>query len=236
MREEYLKWYSPAIGRETEMLVFGHGGYPVIVFPTSMGRYYQNKDFKLIESVQWFVDTGRVKIYCPDSIDTDSWYNKAIHPAHRAYNHTHYDRMILEEVVSRAQNETGYHKVAVAGCSFGAYHATNFGFRHPEMVGYIFNMGGAFDIKMQLDGYYDDTCYYNNPPDFVLGLQNPAIYEMGVVFGVGEHDFCLQANIQMSEILNRKGLNNWLDIRKGGNHDWPVWREMFPDYLAQIQS
>lgn len=235
MREEYLKWYSPAIGRETEMLVFGHSGYPVIVFPTSMGRYYQNKDFKLIESVQWFVETGRVKIYCPDSIDTDSWYNKAIHPAHRAYNHTHYDRMILEEVVSRAQNETGHHKVAVAGCSFGAYHATNFGFKHPEVVGYIFNMGGAFDIKMQLDGYYDDTCYYNNPPDFVPGLQNPAIYEMGVVFGAGEHDFCLQANIQMSEILNRKGLNNWLDIRQGGNHDWPIWREMFPDYLAQIK-
>ena len=235
MREEYIKWYSPAIGRDMEMLTFGHGGYPIILFPTSKGRHFENKDFKLIEAASWFINNGKVKIYCPDSIDADSWYNKSIHPGHRAHNHSLYDRMILEEVVSRAKNETGAWKVGVAGCSFGAYHATNFAFRHPEVVGYLFNMGGAYDIRMQLDGYYDDTCYYNNPPDFVQGLNNPALYDIGMVFGVGEHDFCLQDNIRMSEILHRKGVQHWLDIRAGGNHDWPVWREMFPTYLSQIK-
>ena len=50
MKEEYFKWYSPNLNREVEMLVFGHAGYPVILFPTSMGSYQENKDQKLIES------------------------------------------------------------------------------------------------------------------------------------------------------------------------------------------
>ena len=54
------------------MLVFGHAGYPVILFPTSLGRYYQNKDFGLIDSVAHLLDTGKIKIYCPDGIDEQS--------------------------------------------------------------------------------------------------------------------------------------------------------------------
>lgn len=219
---------------DTEMLVFGHSGHPVVLFPTSMGRYYQNKDFKLIESAAWFIENGLVKIYCPDSIDSFSWYNKGISPADRVRHHNRYDRMILEEVVSRAQTETHRHKVAFAGCSFGAYHATNFGFRHPGITSHIINMGGAFDIKMQLNGYYDDNCYYNNPPDFVPNLTDPESWNLSVVFGVGEHDFCLGANIRMAEIVRNKGIPCWLDIRHGATHDWPVWREMFPDYLSKI--
>lgn len=234
MKEEYVKWYSPNLGMDTEMLVFGENGYPLVVFPTSMGKYYQNKDFLLIDSIAWWIDNGFVKVYCVDSIDTHSWYNKNIHPAERAHRHNFYDKMILEEVVPRAKHETGRPHVGMAGCSFGAYHATNFAFRHPDQVGYLFNMGGGFDIKMQLDGYYDDNCYYNNPPDYLPGLHHPALYHMKMVFGVGEYDFCLEQNKRMSAILSAKGINHWLDIRPGQVHDWPAWREMFPDYVAQM--
>ncbi|MFZ7139478.1 MAG: esterase, partial [Bacteroidota bacterium] len=152
MREESIKYYSPIIGRDFEMLIFGESGIPVIAFPTSMGRHYQNRDFKLIESVAPFVESGFIKIYCPDSIDEQSWYNTHIHPADRVRNHLLYDQMILEEVVSRAQKETSHNKVITAGCSFGGYQAINFAFRHPEVVAHTFSMGGAFDIKMHLDG------------------------------------------------------------------------------------
>jgi esterase/lipase superfamily enzyme len=185
--------------------------------------------------VRWFLEQGLIKIYCPDSIDNESWYNKHIHPADRVKNHGQYDQMILEEVVSRARHETGAPKVATAGCSFGAYHATNFAFRYPGLVGYAFNMGGAFDIRMQLNGYYDDNVYYHNPVDFVANLYHPALFEMGIVLGVGEHDFCRRYNEEMSAILHAKGLTHWLDIRPGGVHDWPVWREMFPHYVSQMK-
>ncbi len=54
MKEEYFKWYSPHLNRDIEMLVFGHAGYPVILFPTSMGSYHENKDMGLIDSAKWY--------------------------------------------------------------------------------------------------------------------------------------------------------------------------------------
>ncbi len=235
MHEHHHKWYSPSLSRDVDVLSFGTKGYPVILFPTSMGRYYENRDFKLIDSVAWYVDNGLVKIYCPDGIDRDSWYNKKIHPADRVKNHIWYDLMLFNELVPLAQRETGVTRVATAGCSFGGYHATNFGFKHPEVVKYIFNMGASFDIKSQLDGFYNDDAYFNNPPDFIPDSQNPFFNDMFVVLGTGTHDMCWNANEQMAAILRKKGINHWLDVRQEKNHDWPVWREMFTHYLSLIK-
>ena len=83
VKEEHKKWYSPNLSAEIDMLIFGHGGIPILLFPTSMGRYFENKDFKLIDSVEGFINEGKIKIYCPDGIDKLSWYNKSVHPADR---------------------------------------------------------------------------------------------------------------------------------------------------------
>jgi esterase/lipase superfamily enzyme len=235
MYEHYHRWYSPSLSREIEVLAFGTRGYPVILFPTSMGRFTENKDFKLIDSAAWFINEGLVKIYCPDGIDSMSWYNKSIHPAQRVTNHIWYDNFVLSELVPLAQRETGVSRVATAGCSFGGYHATNFAFRHPEVTKYVFNMGAAFDIKDQMQGYYDDNVYFNNPLDFIPNAQNPYFGDMFVVLGTGTHDMCWDANERMATVLRDKGINHWLDVRQNAPHDWPAWREMFPHYLSLIR-
>lgn len=232
--EEYHKWYSPVIGRDFEMLVFGHAGYPVILFPTSQGRYYQNKDQGLIESARWFLENGKIKIYCPDSLDSASWYNKSVPPAERAWQHTLYDRLVLEEIASRATHETGHQRVATAGCSFGGYHSANFAFRHPHLASYCFSMSGVFDIRSFTDGYFDDNVYFNNPVDYIVDASDPALWQMGIVLGTAEHDICRGQNEWMSGLLKAKSIPHWLDIRPGRDHDWPVWREMFPEYLSQL--
>jgi esterase/lipase superfamily enzyme len=51
MNEPHIKSYTPYLSCEFEMLVFGNGGgLPLILFPTSFGLYYQNKDFDLTGS------------------------------------------------------------------------------------------------------------------------------------------------------------------------------------------
>ena len=234
MKEQYHKWYSPTLNRDIEMLVYGHAGYPVIVFPTTMGRYYESKDFKLIESAQWFLDQGMIQIYAIDSIDKDSWYNKSIHPADRVKNHIWYDKFILEEVVNSIRHEKGIGKVCVAGASFGGYHAANFAFRHPEAVSHMFSMSGAFSINSFLDGHYDDNVYFNNPVDYMPGANHSDLWQMKIVLGVGEWDICLDANNRMHEILKNRGIEHWYDVRKWAEHDWPLWRDMFPHYLSLI--
>ena len=217
-----------------EMLTIGDWGYPIILFPTSRGRYYENKDFKLTESVRYFVESGKIKLYCLDSIDRDTWYARHLHPAVRVLNHICYDRMVSEELIPSISYECNVNKVGVAGCSFGGFQALNFAFRHPEQVAYMFSMGGAFDIKQFLDGYYDENAYFNNPPDYIPNANNGNFHDMKIVLGTSEHDFCKGENQNMSYILHTKGIAHWLDIRPYANHDWPIWREMFNDYIGKM--
>jgi esterase/lipase superfamily enzyme len=240
MKEEHIRWHTPHLSRDFDMLMFGHAGYPVIAFPTSLGRYYQNKDFHLIDSAAHLIDAGRVKIYCPDGIDEQSWYNKSIHPADRVRTHLAYENVILHDVVPHAQRDTGHRRVCVTGASFGAYHAANFAFRHPDQVGYLISLSGSFDIKPFLDGYYDDHCYFNNPVDYLPGLTDPVMLDqlrqMGIVLGTGDRDSCRPRNLELSAILIAKGIPHFLDDRKWCGHDWNYWRDMFPQYLALLKT
>jgi esterase/lipase superfamily enzyme len=240
LKEEYHKWNTQYLSREFEMLVFGYSGFPVIIFPTSRGRYFENKDFGLINSAAGLINSGIIKIYCPDGIDSESWYNYSIHPADRVKTHNGYENVILNDVIEFAKHETGRDRVAVAGCSFGAFHALNIAFRHPDKIKYLICMGGAYNIKQFIMGFYDDNCYFNNPPDYIPNLNDHWFLEklrnMGIVLGTGEHDICLKDNLEMSDMLNRKGIQHWLDIRPGAKHDWPDWKIAFPDYLSQIHG
>jgi esterase/lipase superfamily enzyme len=148
MNERYIKWYTPWLSREFEMIVFGNGGgLPLILFPTSFGRYYQNKDFGLVGSVSSYVDAGRLTVYCPDAIDLESFYNKSIHPADRMRTHNAYENVIVRDVFDLARRECNSQRVAVCGASLGAYHTANIAFRHPDAVSHLISLSGSFDIS-----------------------------------------------------------------------------------------
>ncbi len=234
VKEEYKRWYSPTLSKDFEMLVYGHYGTPVIVFPSTMGRFFESKDFKLIDSAAHLVEEGRVKLFCLDSVDKHSWYNKSVHPADRIRNHNVYDRFICGEIVNALRHEYGIQKVAVAGASFGGYHAVNFALKHPDMVSHVFSMSGSFDIRSFMDGYYGDDVYFNNPVDYLPGDNNPELWKLNIVLGFGEWDICKDANLRLSKILDDKGISHWLDEYRWAEHDWPLWRQMFPKYLAQL--
>ena len=235
MNERYYKWYSPNLNRNTEMLVFGHSGYPVILFPTSMGSFYENKDMGLIESARWYIEQGLIQIYCPDSIDKNSFYNKQIHAVHRIENHDCYDKMICHEIVEKVRHNAPSGKVAMAGCSFGGYHAANFAFRHPGYVSHLFSMSGIFNVKSYLDGFYNDSVFYHTPEDYLPGFNDYELWNMDIALGTSNWDICFDANLKMSKLLANKNMDHWLDIRQDKQHDWPLWKEMFPHYLSRIK-
>ena len=88
------------------------------------------------------------------------------------------------------------------------------------------NSGGNF-----LNGYYDDNCYFNCPPDFLPSLRDYWFLEryrrMRIVLATGENDICLAENRRLSEIMTAKGIPHWLDVwGDGTGHEWPWWQEM----------
>lgn len=232
MNREYHKWYSPSLGRDMELLVFGHAGLPVIVFPTSMGRFFDYENRHMIGIIGDQYERGQIQAFCVDSVDAESWYNKSIHPAQRVARHEQYDRYLVNELVPFVRSRNASPELTVTGCSFGGYHSANFALKHPQLVTEFISMGGAFDIHQFLDGHYDDTCYYNCPPDFLPNLNDPALTRMNIVLAAGEYDICRAENERLSGILAAKGIAHTLDIwGDGAGHDWPWWQAMVVKFL-----
>jgi esterase/lipase superfamily enzyme len=238
MNERYIRWWTPHMSRDFEMLAFGNGGgRPLVLFPTSFGRHTQNKDFGLTDAIAGFVDSGKITIYCPDSADLDSFYNKKIHPADRIRTHMAYERVIVHDVFDLARRECGTHRVMMTGASLGAYHAANIAFRHPDAVSHLISLSGAFDISSFFDGYYDDNIYFNSPYDYLPNMSDPWKFNhMGIIIGTGEWDNTRHESYRLSEILNSKGIQHWLDDGRWRGHDWNYWRDMLPHYLSKICS
>jgi esterase/lipase superfamily enzyme len=220
-----------------ELLIFGHSGIPLLVFPTSMGRFYDYEDRGMIQAIASRYENGEIQAFCVDSIDAESWYNKSIHPMERLLRHLEYEDYLLREVIPFIISRNQKGAPLVTGCSFGAYHAVNFALRHPDLVSGCVSMGGAFDIHQFLNGYYDDNGYFNCPPDFLPNLTD-SWYQMRFqelskfVLATGEQDICLNENLRLSNIMNQKGIPHYLDVwGNGAGHDWPWWHQMAVKFL-----
>ena len=231
MRREYHNWFSHRLGRHMELLSYGHGGQPVLVFPTSRGRFFEYENSGMIQALAGKIDQGHLQVFCVDSVDAESWYNRSIHPHDRVRRHMTYEEYILFEIVPLMKGRGGAQQISTTGCSLGAYHALNFAMRHPDVTSACISMSGAFDMKSFMDGYYDNDFYFNNPMDYLPNVDDPWFLDryrqMRLVLAAGDWDICLGENYRMAEILGRKVIPHWLDIWSGGErHDWPLWQRM----------
>ena len=229
MFRDYGVWHSPSLGRPMEYLWFGQFGRPVMIFPTSGGRFFENEDFKLTESLADKVDAGEIQLFCVDSIDHESWYNKSVHPAVRAARHAQYDAYLRHEAVPYIFNRAQRGDLAVYGASFGAYHAANFASRYPDVVSRAICFSGVYDIHSFLDGYWDETCYFNCPTASIPNMDaewTAKLARVGWVIATGEYDTLVQQNRDFSQMLWSKGIPNHSEFWGGVfGHDWPWWRE-----------
>lgn len=236
MDRRYFRRRSSALGRDMELLVFGHAGARVIAFPTSTGRYFDWEDRGLVAALAERLEQGFIQLFSVDSVDAESWYNKSIPPGDRARRHTQYDRYILTEVLPFTQELNSNTFLIVTGASFGAYHAVNFAFRHPELVGRVLGMSGYYDIKRFTDGYSDDEVYFNNPCDYMMHEHDPARLEalrrVDVILATGRTDSGCENNFYLSGILWSKNIWHALRVWDGFAHDWPYWQQMLKQYLG----
>ncbi len=134
----YHKHFSDKLGRDMEYKRYGHAGRPVVVFPTSQGRFFQFEDSGGVGALAEFIDTGRIQLFTVDGIDSESFFNKHVDAAQRIARHEAYFRYVREEalpeILSTASAANGGRKLKplFSGCSMGGYHSSNFVFRFPR--------------------------------------------------------------------------------------------------------
>ena len=59
MHTTHQYWYSPRLGHDMGVAVFGHWGPPLLAFPTSHGDEWELQRNGLIDAIADFIDAGR---------------------------------------------------------------------------------------------------------------------------------------------------------------------------------
>lgn len=242
MNVEYNKWWSPSLGHDMELKVYGHEGKPILVFPTQGGRYYEFEDYGMVEACRPSIDTGQVMLVTVDSIDNQSWCNWNAHPSDRARRHNDYDRYIVDEVTPFIRNLGWDGKLGVTGCSMGGYHAANFFFRHPDVFDTVICLSGLLQLRMFVGDTADEGIYFNTPLAYLPDLSDPWFLDQYrhsqiiICAGRGPWDEDMLADAHaLQGILDAKGVPAWIDIwGHDVSHDWPWWRRQLPYFLHHL--
>jgi esterase/lipase superfamily enzyme len=242
MKREYHHWHSPRLGVEMGVVVYGHWGPPLLGFPTSAGDEWELEGQGMVGALADFIDGGRVKLFTVNSINGQSFYNKGAHPFHRSYVQAVFDSYLREEVVPFIWNSCQSQGIGIStmGSSFGAYHAANSLFKHPDVIKRCFAMSGVYDLRSFMDGMYDDNFYFNNPVDYLANVSDPwvlgnlASCDIHLTTGTGEWEKP-EPTYRLSEILNRRGIRHSVDNwGPQGGHDWPYWKHQMREYISRL--
>lgn len=242
MNREYYRWHSPRLGRDMELLVFGHAGERVLVFPTRAGRFFDYENWGLVAAAGPAVEAGRVQLFCLDSVDAESFYCQCRHPADRLRRHEQYEGYVLDEVVPLTRLVNSHPSLVAHGCSMGAFHAVNLALRHPGLFARVLALSGRYDLTAAVgdfrdlfDGHYDQGVYFHTPNHFLPGLADDDLLaplrRVWVGLAVGADDPFLGSNRVLSECLAAKGVGHRLDVWAGRAHRPAAWRAMIAQYL-----
>lgn len=242
MNREYFKWFSPCLNRDMELLIFGHSGARVLVFPTRDGRFYDYENWGMVEALHHPISQGWLQLYCVDSVDAESLYCCWCYPGDRMKRHLQYEGYILHEVFPLMHYKNPNSHIIAHGCSLGGYHAVNIAFRHPQMFSKVVALSGRYDLTIQLgsfrdlfDGYYDERIYFNMPSHYVPNISDEWLLEslrrMDIVLVIGEEDQFVENNRELSRKLWEKGVWNALHVWHGEAHKPRYWRQMVAMYM-----
>lgn len=224
-----------------EVVSYGHDGFPLLLFPTAAADYLEYERFLLIRAIAGAIESGKVKVFSINSINSESWLNKQVHPKYKAIRQQQYNAYIADEVAPFIWNSCGGRKGIIgAGASLGAFHAVNQLLRRPDIFDGVLAMSGVYDIRKYYDshGYHDENIYFNNPAEYLPQLNDdyflPLLQQKDSIYiltGQGPYE-SPDASRALSATLAAKGVPHELDVwGHDMSHDWPTWRAMLEYYL-----
>jgi esterase/lipase superfamily enzyme len=225
---------------------YGHWGRPVLAFPAERGDAGEFERRGMVAAVGDLLAAGRVKLYCVDSFDGESWSNRSISLEERARRHGVYENWVLHEVVPFIRDDCGgAAEVITCGCSLGANHAANFALKRADVFPLAICMSGSYDpAEWDAWGERGETAYFNNPMDYVAHLQGDHLdwlrsqLSLLLICGQGQWEDttgALASTRRLAELLQSKGVRCEMDLwGYDVPHDWPSWRAQLAHHLPRF--
>jgi len=247
MHVEEQIWFSANLNREMTLKIYGHWGKPFVVFPCSRGRYFDYEGMGMVAAIAGFIDAGKIKLFCIDSIDAESWYNFAVAPAERNARHEAFDRYVIQEVVPfvRGHCRSADVRVMANGCSMGAYHAVNFFLRHPDVFQGTIALSGLYRLdrsEFGLSAADMPAVYFNSPVHYLAEISDPWYLDRyrhsQIIVCVGQgawEDEAVADTRALNALFRAKAIPAWVDFwGHDVNHDWPWWYQQMNYFLHHL--
>lgn len=245
MRRDHVSLYSPAIGGDGTVIAYGHHGRPMIVFPSEQGAAWDYENNGMVAANAHLIDEGRLKIYCVDSFDRQSWVDEGLPLEERARRHGLYEDWIVNQVVTFIFEDCGGpQEIITTGCSFGAYHAANLTLKRADLFPLAIGQSGVYDVGHLGWGEGGDATYFNNPMDYVANLSGDHLewlrgrVSLLLIAGQGmweDTTGALESTKRFAGLLAAKGIRHELDLwGHDVPHDWPSWRNQIAHHLHRF--
>jgi esterase/lipase superfamily enzyme len=235
-------WHSPNLGKEMPIVSYGFDGPAFLMFPSAAADYLEYERFYLLDSIKHHIESGRIRAFSINSINSDSWLNDQIEPRLKAIRHQQYNQYIVDEVYPFIKNKMGMDRPTLytTGVSFGALHGMNTLLRRPDIFDGVIAMSGVYDLKEYSKGYFDQDVYFNSPMDYLPNLtdenvlnqlqNNKKIY---LYTGSGDYEDP-SGSWKMADELGKKNIPNFVECwDETWKHDWPTWRAMLPQAIEK---
>lgn len=237
MQVQYHKERSHRLGRDMEFKRYGHAGRPVVMFPTSNGRFFQYEDTGTIDALADFIGAGEIQVFTLDGIDGETFFSTDPDLRKRIGRHDDYFGYVLDEIlphvmlVAQASNGGQALRPIMSGCSMGAFHSSNFAFRNPGRVAGVVALSGVYSTRGFFGEPLDGSIYFHSPLDYLRGLDDDALLAQiradRLIFCCGRgawEEPMLAETHQLESLLQQKHIPAWVDYwGSDASHDWPWW-------------
>ncbi|KAA6337337.1 hypothetical protein EZS27_014581 [termite gut metagenome] len=250
MQINYYNEYSDKLGRQMEYKVYGYKGKPVLVFPTSKGRFYQYEDFGMINVLSGFINDGKIQLWTVDGIDGETFFSDSWDKIARIKRHEQYFNYINEEFIpsilqkSKENNGGQEQQLLLTGCSMGAYHSANFYFRYPRLVDTVIALSGVYSTNYFFGDYKPTEIYLNSPTDYLKGDQDSYYIDKfrnsKLIFCCGHgayEESMLNETYALKSVLETRGIPAWFDFwGADSKHDWDWWQKQIVYFMGKVVS
>ncbi len=240
--KERSTWKSERLGCDVELVRWGEWGKPILIFPTAGGDAEEIERFHLIAAVAPLVEEGRAKIYSCDSIAGRALATAEGTPAYRGAVQNRFQEYVANELVPAIRTDCDSEEIEIiaAGASIGAFNALAHLVRYPWLFSHAICMSGTYDLtKFIKEGDPGRGFYRSSPLHYMESLEGEHLEKLRTRFvllasGEGEAED-IGESWRVAQALGAKGIPNRVDSwGPDWKHDWPLWREMFPKYLAEM--
>ena len=246
-RHQFELPLGSGIDRSMTVIRYGHYGRPVVVFPSEAGRAWDFEANGMVDAVGDLVQAGRVKLFCVDSVDADTWSDRTLPIEERAARHGIYSRWLTDVLVPAVHADTSPGaELVTTGCSLGAYHALQFSLQRADLAPLAIGLSGNYDVTTwRAWGDRGDATYFANPTDYVPNLHGEHLdwlrSRLSVLLVVGQGAWethptgALPSTRRMAQLLQDQGLRCELDVWGDDvSHDWVWWQRQLAHHLPRF--